>query len=223
MQEHGGIFIAIYLEIRNKLFIFASNFKNENRMNKYFVVNYKLYSVKNGERKLEEETTEEEPFVLISGFGTTIPGFEKNIENLSTGDTFDFTIPAEGAYGRYVPEHVVKLPRPEDESQFDLRIGAIIPLQNEDGNRFLARIIGFEGDQVKLDLNHPLAGCDLNFQGSVKECREATNEEITQMINSLSGSGCGGCGGGGCKGGGCKGGNCNEDGCNGGGCGKCNA
>lgn len=197
-------------------------------MNKYFVVSYKLYSVKNGERKLEEETTEEEPFVLISGFGTTIPGFEKNIENLSTGDTFDFTIPAEGAYGRYVPEHVVKLPRPEDESQFDLRIGAIIPLQNEDGNRFLARIIGFEGDQVKLDLNHPLAGCDLNFQGSVKECREATNEEITQMINSLSGSGCGGCGGGGCKGGGCKdgscnGGDCNGGDCKGGGCGKCNA
>ena len=38
-------------------------------MNKYFVIDYKLYSVKNGERTLEEETTEDEPFVLISGFG----------------------------------------------------------------------------------------------------------------------------------------------------------
>jgi FKBP-type peptidyl-prolyl cis-trans isomerase SlyD len=191
-------------------------------MNKYFVVDYKLFSVKNGERTLEEETSEDEPFVMISGFGTTIPGFEKNIENLVAGDTFDFTIPAEGAYGRYIAERVVKLPRPEDESQFDLRIGAIIPLQNEDGNRFLARIIGFEGDQVKLDLNHPLAGCDLNFQGSVRECREATNEEITQLINSLSGSGCGGGCKGGCKGGDCdKDGNCNGDGCNGSGCGHC--
>lgn len=185
-------------------------------MNKYYVLNYKLFSVKNGERTLEEETSEAEPFELISGFGTTIPGFEKNIENLAQGDTFDFTIAAEEAYGEYVPERVVSLPRPEDESQFDLRVGAIIPLQNEDGNRFLARIIGFEGDQVKLDLNHPLAGCDLNFQGSVKECREATNEEIAQLINSLSGSGCGGCGGGGCKGGGCKGGGCDS------GCGGCN-
>ena len=199
-------------------------------MNKYFVIDYKLFSVKNGERTLEEETSEDEPFVLISGFGTTIPGFERNIENLVTGDTFDFTIPAEGAYGRYIAERVVKLPRPEDESQFDLRIGAVIPLQNEDGNRFLARVIGFEGDLVKLDLNHPLAGCDLNFQGSVRECREATNEEITKLINDLSASlsgGCGGCGGGGCKGGGCNGGSCKDGdcgdgGCNGGGCGKCN-
>lgn len=185
-------------------------------MNKYFVIDYKLYSVKNGERTLEEETTEDEPFVLISGFGTTIPGFERNIENLVTGDTFDFTIPAEGAYGRHLSERVIKLPRPEDESQFDLRIGAIIPLQNEDGNRFLARIIGFEGDKVKLDLNHPLAGCDLNFKGSIRECREATNEEITKLINDLSASlpgGCGGCGGGGCKGGGCKDGGCGN--CNG--------
>ena len=130
-------------------------------------------------------------------------------------------IPAEEAYGEYVAERVVTLPRPEDESQFDLRIGAIIPLQNEDGNRFLARIIGFENNLVKLDLNHPLAGCDLNFQGSVKECREATNDEITQLINSISGSDCGGCGGGGCKGGGCKSGGCNEDNCDGGGCGNC--
>jgi len=186
-------------------------------MNKYYVINYKLFSIKDGERTLEEETNVENPFVFISGFGTTIPGFEKQIENLSQGDEFDFVIPAGEAYGEYVAERVVMLPRPEDESQFDLSIGAIIPLQNEDGNRFLARIVGFEGNNVKLDLNHPLAGCDLNFQGSVKECREATNEEITNLINNISGhGGCGGCNGGSCKGncnGDCKGGECGSEGC----------
>lgn len=191
-------------------------------MNKYYVINYKLFSIKDGERTLEEETDGDNPFVFISGFGTTIPGFEKQIENLLQGDEFDFVIPASEAYGEYVAERVVMLPRPEDESQFNLSIGAIIPLQNEDGNRFLARIVGFEGDNVKLDLNHPLAGCDLNFQGSVKECREATNEEITNLINNISGSGgCGGCSGG-CSNGGCKGG-CNGDGeCDSEGCGHCN-
>ena len=95
-----------------------------------------------------------------------------------------------------------------------------------DGYMESAENEGYEDEfylQVKLDLNHPLAGCDLNFQGSVKECREATNEEIAQLINSLSGSGCGGCGGGGCKGGGCKDGSCDGEGCKDGGCGGCNS
>lgn len=188
-------------------------------MNKYYSITYKLFTVKDGVREMVEETTANDPFVFISGFGTTIPGFEGEIEKLSKGDSFDFTVPSSEAYGEYVAERVIELPRPEDESQFNLSVGAVVPLQNEDGTRFMGHIVAVEADKVRIDLNHPLAGCDLNFQGSVVECREASNEEITQMINQLSGGGCGGCGGGGCSGG-C--GNCGDGGCGGeGGCGNC--
>ena len=105
-------------------------------------------------------------------------------------------------------------------------MGAIIPLQNEDGMRFMGKVLSVDDKNVKVDLNHPLAGCDLNIAGAVAECREATNEEITQMINRLSGGGChGGCGGGchsgdgGCNGDGC--GNCGDGGCGSDGCGNC--
>ncbi len=170
-------------------------------MNKYYAIAYKLYTTKAGVKKMEEEATTEEPFVFISGFGTTIPGFEKEIEKLAEGETFDFTIPSAEAYGEYVAERVITL----DKSIFQINgvfdanmiyVGAIIPLQNEDGMRFMGKVLEVTDNKVKVDLNHPLAGCDLNFVGSVKECREATNEEITLMINRLSGGGCGGCSGG---------------------------
>ena len=46
-----------------------------------------------------------------------------------------------------------------------------------------------------MDLNHPLAGLDLLFKGEIVENREATNEEVQQMLNHISGEGgCGGCG-----------------------------
>jgi len=197
-------------------------------MNKYYSIAYKLYTTKNGERNFEEEATAQEPFVFISGFGTTIPGFEKEIEKLDKGSTFDFTIPCAEAYGEYVNERVITLDKNifTVDGVFDanmIYVGAIIPLQNEEGMRFMGKVLEVTDANVKVDLNHPLAGCDLNFVGSVTECREASNEEITQMINRLSGGGCsGGCGGcsGGCNSGngdGC--GNCGEGGGNG--CGNC--
>lgn len=184
-------------------------------MNKYYSVQYKLSSIKDGVKEFKEETSDDMPFVFISGFCTTIPGFEAEIEKHEQGDDFDFIIPCAEAYGDYNPEHVIKLDKPEGD-EFQIEVGAIVPLQNEDGQRFMGHITAIEGDKVTIDLNHPLAGCDLNFTGKVLECREATNEEITQMINMISGGGChGGCGscGGGCHGeGSCEGGcgNCGK-------------
>lgn len=189
-------------------------------MNKYYAIAYRLTTIKDGVKKMEEEATAEDPFVFISGFGTTIPGFEMEIEKLAKGDSFDFTIPSAEAYGEYVEARVITLAKDifTVNGVFDANMiyeGAIIPLQNEDGMRFMGKVLSVDAANVKVDLNHPLAGFDLNFAGTVAECREATNDEITQMINRLSGGGChggcGNCGDGGCGSDGC--GNCNDGGC----------
>ena len=99
---------------------------------------------------------------------------------------------------------------------------AIIPLQNEEGNRFYGHVVEIGEEKVKVDLNHPLAGETLYFKGEVLENREATEDEIGHLMKHLAG-GCGGhCGD-------CEGGcghdhdhDCcdhhHEDGC---GCGHC--
>lgn len=206
------------------------NLKEKKMTNNFYAVAYKLYTIKNGERTLSEDVTAQEPFTFITGFGTTIPEFALHIEKLGKGDSFDFTIPQANAFGEYIKERIVTLDKQifNIDGKFAEQMiyeGAIIPLQNADGNNFMGRVLEISTDKVIVDLNHPLAGCDLQFQGEVLECHEATNEEIQQMINSLSGGGCGGCKGGGCHGG-CHNegeGNC-ENGCEGGcegGCGGC--
>lgn len=193
---------------------------------KFITVAYKLYTIENDVREMEEEAPAEQPFAFISGFGTTIPGFEANIAPLNAGDDFDFTLNTEEAYGEHYAERVLDLDKNIFciDGKFDTEnifVDAIIPLQNEDGNRFMGHVLEIGETTIKIDLNHPLAGKKLNFVGKVVESREATNKEIEAMINRLSG-GCGGCGGG-CHGG--CGGNCG-DGCGGnceGGCdGDCN-
>lgn len=171
----------------------------DNKEYKSIAVDYKLYVIENGEKSLQEETTVGNPFRFLSGFGMTIPGFENAIAPLAVGDTFDFTLSKDDAYGDYYAERVLDLAKDMFciDGKFDdkhIYVDAIVPLQNQDGNRFMGHVLEISDKTVKMDLNHPLAGKELNFVGSVVESREATNGEIQAMINHMTGGGgCGGC------------------------------
>jgi peptidyl-prolyl cis-trans isomerase slyD, FKBP-type len=94
---------------------------------------------------------------------------------------------------------------------------AIVPLQNEQGQRFLGKVLEVSEDKVTIDLNHPLAGKDLMFRGQVIENREASEAEVKDFFDRMNQHHCG-CGGG-------CGSNCGDgDSCGcGGGCGDgCN-
>ena len=189
--------------------------------NKYIEVVYKLFTIEDGEEDEEpvEVCNKRHPFQFISKLGLVLPDFEAAVVNLERGDDFDFVIPCDKAYGDFNEELMFDV----DQSIFltngklDFNYvyeGAVVPMQGEDGSRFLATIIEIKKDTVTIDLNHPRAGQDLHFVGTVVENRPATNEEIGAMLNASSGcegcdggcgSGCGGCGGGGCAGG-CNGG-----------------
>lgn len=199
----------------------------DNIQNKYIAVAYKLYAA--GEKSLEfvEEATDERPFEFISGFGFTLDEFENQVKDLNIGDEFSFTLTKEQAYGEVEPERIVDLERDVFciNGHFDhehVRVGALLPMQNEDGQRFMGKVLEINEQSVKIDLNHPLAGKELNFKGHIVDTREATNEEIQHIINHMNGEGCG-CGCEGC-GDDCGDGDCGHDhqqqhgGC---GCGHC--
>ncbi len=180
--------------------------------NKYITVAYELYTDFDGENQLVEKATAEHPFQFISDMGTTLDAFEANIKPLEKGGKFDFTLSVDEAYGPYEQERVLELDKTvfTINGKFDtehIYPGAVVPLMNADGARFNGTIVEIVDDKVVVDLNHPLAGKELHFVGEVVEHREATKEEIQDMLNMLSGEGCGGsCGG-------CGGGCGDERGC----------
>lgn len=180
---------------------------------KYISVSYTLYDMSNNEQHIIEKTQQDRPFFFISGMGVTLPAFEAQIVPLETGDKFAFALQPEDAYGEHVEERVVSLDKEifSIDGKFDaehVQVGAIIPLQNEDGNRFNGLVQEITDTEVKIDLNHPLAGKTLKFEGEILESREATAEEVAKMASLLSGEGC--CGG---DCGGKCGDNCGDGGC----------
>lgn len=182
--------------------------------NKYITVAYKLYTTDNdGKENMIEEAPAAHPFQFISGMGVTLDAFEEAVAHLAKGEKFDFVIPIEKAYAARDEEHVLDLPKNifEIDGKFDSeRIfpGNVVPLMNADGNRLNATVIEVKADSVLMDFNHPLAGKELHFVGEVTESRPATNEEIQELVNALSGESC--CGGncGGCGEGDCGDGSC---------------
>lgn len=184
--------------------------------NKFITVAYKLYVKQDGKKTLVEEATAERPFQFISGMGMALERFEKEIIDLAKGDNFILTIPSNEAYGEYMPEGVRSVPKDmfNIDGKFDhehIFEGAIVPLQDNEGHQLFATITKVAPETVTVDLNHPYAGKDLTFEGKITEMRDATTEEMQEMINMMSHEGCD-CGCDDCEG------HHHHDGC---GCGHC--
>ena len=192
----------------------------EKAINKKIRVSYTLVSHRNGESEEVEKTTREQPFEFLSGVGYTLDAFEENLKDLKKGDTFDFTIASEDAYGDYNPDHVQDFDREvfTIDGKFDsahIYAGNVVEMMRADGSPILGTVKEVTPIKVVMDFNHPLAGCDLQFFGTVVDSRPASEAEMKKFYDSLRAaqSGCGGCSG---CGGGCCGDGC-DDGC----CGGC--
>jgi len=177
--------------------------------NKSVSAEYELFvdGEKEGELELMEKATAEQPLSFIYGVGMMLPKFEENLFGMSTGDKFDFLINVEDAYGEYEDANVLDLDRSifEIEGQLDETVifaGNVVPLMDSEGNRLNAQVVEVSATHVKVDLNHPLAGENLHFKGTVLEVREPSEKELASIYGG-GGCGCGSGGSGGCGSGDC--------------------
>ncbi|MDF3076355.1 MAG: peptidylprolyl isomerase [Sphingobacteriaceae bacterium] len=139
---------------------------------------YDLYTNENGEEKFVEQATEENPLVFLYGVGMMLPKFEENLQDLSVGDTYDFELTAGDAYGEKDENAIAELPIDMFQGNDLPEVGSILPLQDNQGHQFQARVTGVTEISVTVDLNHPMAGQDLHFKGKILEVRKATADEL---------------------------------------------
>ncbi len=147
-------------------------------------VNYLLSSSQGSEpSQLVEETSNEHPFVFLFGYNGAFPHFEKELEGKSAGDKFDFTIHAEHSYGPYEQDYVVKVDRAAFiiDGKFDetrVQVGYDVPMRDANGEEIVGHVVDITDNYVEMDFNHPLAGHDLHFNGTILDVRQASSEEI---------------------------------------------
>ncbi len=131
-----------------------------------------------------EKTEGEKPLTFLFGHGNLLEKFEDKLQGKTEGDSFAFGLKSDEAYGQRREDMVVDLPKDvfkdeKGEIMEDILVkDNFIPMKDESGNVLQGKVVEIKDEVVNMDFNHPLAGQDIHFSGTVKDIRDASKEEI---------------------------------------------
>lgn len=134
------------------------------------------YTLKNDEGEVLDSSDDGQPLAYLHGANNIIPGLENALEGQTVGDEVDVTVPPEQAYGVRNEGLKQEVDRSQFEGVDDLQVGMQFRVPSNQGD-LVIRVAEIEGDKVTVDGNHQLAGETLHFNVTVKDVREATDEE----------------------------------------------
>ncbi len=136
------------------------------------------YTLKDNESNILDSSEGQEPLAYIHGIGNLIPGLENALEGKEKGDKIQTKIKPEDAYGVRDENLLETVSLKQFENQDDVKEGIQFQIETNDGVK-MATITNISGDDVSIDMNHPLADIELNFDVEVISIREASEEELS--------------------------------------------
>tara|TARA_R110002110_G_scaffold13376_1_gene64054 strand:- start:2213 stop:2713 length:501 start_codon:yes stop_codon:yes gene_type:complete len=111
------------------------------------------------------------------GSGQLIPGFDNALPGMTVGETKNVAVTAADAYGDVNPQAVETVPKTVFPPDMPLEVGGMVQGRAPTGQPVVARINAVEEDSVTLDMNHPLAGKNLNFEIELVSIIEPTDSQ----------------------------------------------
>ena len=128
--------------------------------------------------KVESSLDRNEPLWILLGHGQLIPGLEKALEGHEAGANLQVEVtPAEG-YGERQEGMTQRVPKKYFQQAAKLKPGMTTVLALKEGGQRAVVVQKVGMSTVDVDLNHPMAGKTLNFDVTVNEVRDGTEEEI---------------------------------------------
>ena len=117
-------------------------------------------------------------FCYLHGASNIIPGLESALEGKTSNETFSLSLEPKEGYGEYNPEMTQMVTREMFGDVEKIEPGMQFYAESETGDQIVITIAAVDGENITIDGNHPLAGQTLNYDISIVDVREATEEEI---------------------------------------------
>ncbi len=111
------------------------------------------------------------PATFRWGDGSLLPGFEQALEGLAAGAEQELHVPAAAAFGAPNPNNVHTFTRDRLPADVDPEEGLMLAFTDPGGNELPGVVRAIEGNLVRVDFNHPLAGRDILFRVHVIDVR----------------------------------------------------
>ena len=127
-----------------------------------------------------EDNFDDEPMTVKLGDSEMAKGLELSLLGLKPDDVQTVDIGPDLAFG-YPDETLFRsLPRSDFDPDVELEPGLIIEFSTDDGNTLPGTILEFNDIEVKIDLNHPLAGQTVRY---IVKIIEVVNIEENRELN----------------------------------------
>jgi FKBP-type peptidyl-prolyl cis-trans isomerase SlyD len=132
-----------------------------------------------------------EPLSYLHGSGGIIPGLECELDGKQIGEQLKVAVSPEDGYGIRNDALCQEVPRSHFDGIEGLEVGMRFRVDSDAGPMVIT-VMEIGDDSVSVDGNHPLAGVNLNFAVTVREVREATEEELAHgHVHGTDGGHCG--------------------------------
>jgi FKBP-type peptidyl-prolyl cis-trans isomerase SlyD len=135
------------------------------------------YTLTNDAGEVIDSCVGAEPLAYLHGASNIIPGLEKHLEGCKAGDSVKVSIDPADGYGERNDDLTQVVPSSMFEGVEQIEVGMEFHAETPEGVQVI-RIAAVNGDDITIDGNHPLAGERLNFDVTVAEVRDASEEEL---------------------------------------------
>lgn len=116
-----------------------------------------------------DSSRERDPLEFELGAQQVIPGFEEAVRGLEVGESVEVSLAPEEGYGQRNEELMVDVARSDLPEGLDPEVGQTLEVRTEDDEPMAAWVAEIGEEAITVDLNHPLAGRELNFEVELLE------------------------------------------------------
>ncbi|EAW39389.1 probable peptidyl-prolyl cis-trans isomerase, FkbP-type [marine gamma proteobacterium HTCC2080] len=110
---------------------------------------------------------EKEPASFSVGDGSLLPGFERALFGLKSGDEATLEILPEEGFGQPNDNNLQTIKRDQFDAGSELEEGMVFSFADAAGGELPGVVKTFDADEVTVDFNHPLAGRTLSFRVAI--------------------------------------------------------
>ncbi|MFT7651555.1 MAG: FKBP-type peptidyl-prolyl cis-trans isomerase SlyD [Limisphaerales bacterium] len=138
------------------------------------------YRLKDESGETLEDALTGDPVAILYGHGNVIRGLETALLDKQAGDEFEVKIAPQDGYGVRKDDQVKRVSKKYFANAKRLKPGMQTILRSQESQQTVT-VVKVGGKVLDVDMNHPLAGRELNFEVKITEVRAATATELSHQ------------------------------------------